>query len=344
MVSFYQNMSPLQQTWATENGYTGLSNDEIAIKQVAQNQPDILWYTHYDEALLKEILQKVHTIRKVIGWVGSAIPRTNVWKHMDMILSCAPETATYFKQEGQNGVHIHHAFDTRILNRLGDEPKQFDLVFIGQLIKAKGFHNEREQLLEQLAQQLSLTVFSPITEQFTFQKRLLSQLEKALSATVKAAGQFSFLKKVIDKNIELKRIHEKEAVNWELSPALKRVVRNAVFGMDMYHAIHSSKAVLNIHADSSPLYASNMRLWETTGVGSCLLTDWKQNVQELFVPDEEVVVYKSAAECLDKITWLLSNPIKLQQIAEAGQQRCIRDHCYEKRAEQLVPIIRGLLN
>lgn len=344
MVSFYQNMSPLQQAWARENGYKGLSDDDIALKQVTEYQPDILWYTHYDEALLVSILETVPSIKKVMGWVGSAIPRTQVWKHMDVILSCAPETAAQFSAEGMKGVHIHHAFDTRILSRLNNEPPKFDLIFIGQLIKAKGFHNEREKMLERLAQHVKLTVFSPITDQFTVKKRFLAEVEKALSITVKTAGQLTLVKKIIDKNNELTRVYEKEVPNWELSPALKKVVKPAVFGMEMYRSIHQSKAVLNIHADSSPLYASNMRLWETTGVGACLITDWKQNIADLFVPDDEIIVYKSAAECMEKITWLLSNPQRLQQVAEAGQQRCITEHSYENRVEQLVPVIRGLLN
>lgn len=344
MVSYYQNMSPLQQTWAREKGFASLSDDEIALRQVAEFQPDVLWYTHYDETLLATILENVPSIKKVMGWVGSAIPRTRVWKYMDIVLSCAPETAQYFTNEGMRGIHVHHAFDTRILQRLENQPKQYDLIFIGQLIKAKGFHNEREQLLEQLAQQLDLTVFSPITEWFTLKNRLLSTIEKLLSATVKTAGTLGPLRKIISGNAELTRIFEKEVANWELSPNLKKVVKPAVFGMEMYRVIHQSHAVLNIHADSSPLYASNMRLWETTGVGSCLVTDWKQNIADLFEPDKEIIVYKSLGECLEKLAWLLQNPQQLQAIAEAGQQRCITEHSYEKRVEQLVPVIRGLLN
>jgi len=56
--------------------------------------------------------------------------------------------------------------------------------------------------------------------------------------------------------------------------------------------LKGSKVVLNIHADSSPRFASNMRLFETTGMGACLLTDGRKNLTELFEPGIEVAEYR----------------------------------------------------
>ena len=35
-----------------------------------------------------------------------------------------------------------------------------------------------------------------------------------------------------------------------------------------------------------------MRMFEATGVGSCLISDHKNNNDEYFVPEKEIVVYK----------------------------------------------------
>ena len=40
-------------------------------------------------------------------------------------------------------------------------------------------------------------------------------------------------------------------------------------------------------------YANNMRLYEATGVGALLVTDWKENLGEMFEPGKEVVAYRS---------------------------------------------------
>jgi spore maturation protein CgeB len=58
-----------------------------------------------------------------------------------------------------------------------------------------------------------------------------------------------------------------------------------------------------------------LRLFETTGIGTCLLTDWKPNISELFEP----VTYRSPAEALEKARGLLDHEPERQKIARAGQ-------------------------
>ncbi len=84
-----------------------------------------------------------------------------------------------------------------------------------------------------------------------------------------------------------------------------------------------------------------MRLFEATGVGSCLLTDWKNNLSDLFEPDAEVVAYRNAEECIEKAEYLLRHEGERQKIAAAGQCRTLRDHTFARRAEQLDQLIRA---
>jgi spore maturation protein CgeB len=124
---------------------------------------------------------------------------------------------------------------------------------------------------------------------------------------------------------------------------LRRFIKAPVYGLEMFQVINDSKINLNIHADSSPLFASNMRLFEATGVGTCLLTDWKQNIHELFIPDKEIVVYKTADECVEKAKWLLEHPIEREKIASAGNLRTLKEHTYSNRAMQFDEILRTSL-
>lgn len=76
-----------------------------------------------------------------------------------------------------------------------------------------------------------------------------------------------------------------------------------------------------------------MRLYETTGVGACLLTDTKSDLNRYFEPDVEVVTYASAEECVEKVKWLLENPVHCQSIAKAGQKRTLKEHNFKNRVE-----------
>jgi spore maturation protein CgeB len=82
-----------------------------------------------------------------------------------------------------------------------------------------------------------------------------------------------------------------------------------------------------------------MRLYEATGVGTLLITDAKVNLRDMFEPDQEVVIYRDAQECVAKLRYYLSHPDDAVAIAAAGQRRTIREHTYADRMRQLTQIL-----
>lgn len=123
------------------------------------------------------------------------------------------------------------------------------------------------------------------------------------------------------------------------SPLLARH-QGAVWGTNMFRVLARSQLTLNKHIDISENYANNMRLFEATGTGACLLTDSKENLHELFEPGREVLAYRSSEECLDLIRYYGAHPAEREAIARAGQERCLRDHSYERRMADLVALLR----
>jgi spore maturation protein CgeB len=121
-------------------------------------------------------------------------------------------------------------------------------------------------------------------------------------------------------------------------------MREGKFGLEMLNGIAATKVTLNVHADASIRFASNMRLFESAGAGGCLLTDWKENIPRLFEPDKEIVTYRSFEECIDKIRWLVARPAECEAIGRAAQQRVLREHTYRHRAERLAEIVRSALS
>ena len=71
-----------------------------------------------------------------------------------------------------------------------------------------------------------------------------------------------------------------------------------------------------------------------------MVTDWKENITDLFEPDKEIVTYKSVDECIEKVKWLLDNSIEREKIARAGQERTLSAHTIENRASFLNEIIK----
>lgn len=115
------------------------------------------------------------------------------------------------------------------------------------------------------------------------------------------------------------------------------------WGRDMYQILASSQITLNHHGDVAP-YANNCRLYEATGVGSMLITDWKVNLHDLFASGQEVVAYRSAEECAAQIRYYLDHGDERATIARAGQQRTLQDHTYHLRMRELVDIVQKRLH
>jgi spore maturation protein CgeB len=86
-----------------------------------------------------------------------------------------------------------------------------------------------------------------------------------------------------------------------------------------------------------------MRLFEATGAGACLITDRKENLGTLFVPDGEVVAYTSPEDCIEKVLWLLDHPEERNRIAKAGQARTLREHTFIHRAEEFDDLVASAL-
>lgn len=340
------NVEPVQRAWARDNSIsnpTGIDLKEIALAQAKRFKPDILLFEDHNEDLLKHIRSEVPSIRFVIGWVGSAITQTKILRHMDLILSCAPESVEYLRKAGYSAEQLHHGFDPRINARLKDGPKQIDFSFIGQLIRDTQFHLHRERLLEQIVSQIRIEIFSP-NANTDWKDSVKALLKVAVYGGMQATRAIGFPESIL-RSFPIVG----EATHWTSKPVLpidkklKPFLKPAVFGLDMFQVLRDSRITLNIHADSSPVFASNMRLFETTGVGTCMITDWKVNLHELFELDREVVVYKSADECIERVKWLFDHPKKREEIALAGQTRTLKDHTYAQRVLQLDYIIKNVL-
>ena len=341
------NVEPMQRAWAREKGgerWERLELKQIALLQAQEIQPDLLWFDDYDQVLLKALRQEIPSIRGVLGWVGSAIPKTQVWPDLDLVLSCAPESVETLTKAGYPALCFPHSFDPAIVDRLKRHPKNARLSFIGQLVRSSEFHLQRDGLLERLAAQLPLEIRSP-NACIPLTEELKSVVKVGVCHGMKALQRLGVADSL------LRRLPVLQAVAGlapeqcrPVNPRLRPCIKPPVFGLEMFQLVADSLLTLNIHADSSPEFASNMRLYEATGAGSCLVSDWKRNLHQIFEPDHEVVEFKSAEECVEKVQWLLEHPDAAEEIGRAGQRRTLENYTFAHRAGRLAELLDRVLS
>ena len=80
-----------------------------------------------------------------------------------------------------------------------------------------------------------------------------------------------------------------------------------------------------------------LRHFEITASGGFMMTDWSSSgvgyyeLDEFFKPGVECEVYSSDMELVDKTKYYLEHEDERNKIAQAGYERCINDHTWSKR-------------
>lgn len=343
------NAQPMQQQWAVEHGIPFDDNFvfNISCAQIRQFRPEVLLvadYSTFTAAFLDEVRANCPSVRLVVGWCGAPYHDVSVMRAWDIALSCIPEMVAEFRALGLNAHHVNHGFEPRILEQLRPRSKSTSpFTFLGSIVRAPRFHEEREGILLRLVQSTPLEIFSDVGVTAAPAARL-SQLQRISDRTVRLAKRAGMTGAVLDKVPWLSAAMQRSgraAHVPALPPQVVARARKALFGLNMFQKLRESDVTLNTHIDVSPRSASNMRLFEATGAGACLLTDWKENLNDLFAVDSEVVAYRNADEAIEKFRYLEAHPAERNAIAAAGQRRALRDHNFDCRAARIDEIIRG---
>ena len=340
----YTTVQPLQLKWAKEHGVAvdhSSWKTQIALEQIKFFKPEIVYSSDWDMPILKKVREEIPSVKLIIGELGSYIPPLDGWEVCDCIVDPAPEAVQYLKGKGFPAVHLNYGIDPRWLERIKTTELNFDFTFSGALLLTPGTHRNRIEVLDAVIRKFRGIRIGI----FTDKNQIEEHIRKYSNLSWKA-----LLKRKIKIYLGFKSNNKKDLV-W---PRKKRINKKAinriiahnlgeVYGIDMLGIFQQSKIVFNVHASSSPTHASNFRLFEATLAGSCLLTDRKDNLPELFEPEKEVVTYRSVDEAVDKVRYLLRSEDERKAIAEAGQRRILRDHTLEIRAMELDEIIRRFL-
>jgi len=120
---------------------------------------------------------------------------------------------------------------------------------------------------------------------------------------------------------------------------LRHVHQGQIWGLEMYQVLRDARIAFNRHIGVAGDHANNMRLYEATGAGTMLVTDAKRDLGDLYDVGKEVVAYRDANECGERVRYYLSHDREREQIAAAGQQRTLREHTYALRTREMVDIV-----
>jgi spore maturation protein CgeB len=332
----------LQNKWRSENISKSDNDKDILTEQVKRNQPDILSIENIsftDKDWLQNIRSTVKSIKLIIAYHCSPFSPKIIerLKHVDFLITCTPGLKQEMENNGIRSYLVYHGFDTDLIKRITINNKlpKNDLVFSGSLTSGADFHGERTELIESLLREnIDIALYVNLENKYKIKTK---QALYRINEIFKKVGLDN-----LQKQIPILRYGIKPVKNY--SDLLLKKNQPSVYGIDMYNLLSNSRIVLNMHIGVAGNFAGNMRLFEATGVGSCLLTDNKKNIDDLFDVNKEVVVYNNPKDCIEKAKWLLKNESERKKIADAGQQKTLKMHTVENRCKLILEIIDKELN
>lgn len=96
---------------------------------------------------------------------------------------------------------------------------------------------------------------------------------------------------------------------------------------------------INLHYQQSKSNGVNLRVYESTSVGTCLLTDYKKDLVKMYRLGEEVITYEGLDDFVDKLLFLKTNKKLTLKIGKSGYLRTKNEHTYVHRIKEILKSI-----
>jgi spore maturation protein CgeB len=298
-----QNFEILQKKWASENNvvYTDINWLEvIAIEQIKKYKVDFFYTESINSHSNYFFIEIKKNVKKIFAWISFPFKDLPNLKYIDIIFTSTKYYQTKFKNMGLVSEYMLPAFDCRVLDKLKSNQKSIQFSFLGGI---SDIHKNRWEALNYLAKNTDINIFGYGLPNLS--GNIFKQLFKK--------DKFSLIRK--------KHFGE-------------------IWGIEMYETLKKSLITFNIHEALLNGDVGNMRMFEATGVGTALLNDFGNNINELFIEDKEIIVYNNLEEALEKLNYYLKNPDLALEIGINSQKRTLRDYNYINYTNQMMDFIQ----
>lgn len=307
------NNRNLQDKWRPS--LKGMPYFDILLMQIKDFMPDVILISAMKDFADKEIAAMKESAGGKIKLAGFHFsPLTDAFKKnaglYDQIYTGNDVYVKAMRDLGLPAFLLRHAFEPDIIGRIPACGRRNEVCFPGSImLGGGGFHDNRLDMLDAMAS-------SGVPHAFY-------------------GGIYGSVQEILGREDGIRRL--------EMISRAARNMKEPVFGMEYFSVLSQYGICLNINAGGAEGGGGNMRTYEATGMGACLLTDSRADGAGLFDAGSEIVEYDSFGDMAEKAKWLLGHPEAAREIALAGQRKTFSRYTYRNKAEHLDGYIQKLL-
>ena len=89
--------------------------------------------------------------------------------------------------------------------------------------------------------------------------------------------------------------------------------------------------------------AVNQRVFDVPATGAFIITDWREQMEQLFVPEHEIICYNEPAEAGELVRYYLDKPVERTKIALAARKRILAEHTYDHRLRTVLALMKNIV-
>ncbi len=275
-------------------------------KLVKEKNPDLIIHTKNE--LPSEIFQKLREYATVVQWYPDLSVTEELYKYVmasDIFFTMAEGLVAELRKYNQNVFWLSQAFEPSFFKISDISPEDQDIY----------------------------------STDVTFVGSLGSK-----SYYLKRRG---YLKRVVDSGVKFKWWGPKMPRKFSTLPMLVGKLGRSygggfVYKQDYAKVAQLSKIFLAFDAIPSLRKSMSARMYTAVGCGAFYMCEHVEGIEEVLMPDRDIVTFRSEDEMIDKIRYYLNNDSERRTIANAGQNHVLNNHTYTERTRQLLELIKNI--
>ncbi len=166
------------------------------------------------------------------------------------------------------------------------------------------------------------------TEQFFYEAAVLSRIlanRERVSILNTLAEEHDVALYTFDKDTE------------QISDKVK-VLPGAKYDYEVSNIYRGNKINLNITLHCIEKGVSQ-RIFDVMAAGGFMMSNYQEELEELFVPGEEIVLYHNMQELEELVDYYLAHDEEREKIARKGQDKVLRLHNYHEKMDRVVQLV-----
>ena len=217
-----------------------------------------------------------------------------------------------------------------VLNALPEYEKAYLDAIVDAQTKIYGYNFCEEMITDRILDALPkcIPTYEVAPELKEYEKYLLAHIYLGAKVTVKERIQLLRA---------LSECYNVTLYTYGKTDYLPKVNNQGVVSSNRHQKVVFHLSKINLNITTKPIMSGlSLRVWDVMGSGGFLMSNYQEEIEDYFVIGEDLEVFSSEEELVDKVGFYLKHDDIREKIARNGYEKVRKYHSYDERIKQMI--------